>query len=100
MNPYPFALLNHLTLPVMRIVLSYVLRPGLAVGSLNQPRPQHWVRSKKKGRVFAAFPLRRQARPASREIILDFHSYAKSLTERLRQDRHRRLGTRPDLARF
>src|SRR5262249_4709371 len=39
------------------------------------------IRDKKKGREVAAFPLRRQARPASAEIILELVAYAKSLAE-------------------
>src|SRR5204863_9938853 len=44
---------------------------------------------KKKSRVLRPFPLRRQARPASNQIILDFFKYAKGFAECFRQDRDR-----------
>jgi hypothetical protein len=36
----------------------------------------------KKGRACAAFSLRRQARPASSQMILDFAAHAKSFAQR------------------
>src|SRR4029077_13533023 len=53
--------------------------------------PATAAEAKKKAAPCAAFPFRRQARPASLEIILDFGSYAKSPAERFRQDRHYRI---------
>src|SRR5258706_10149987 len=44
---------------------------------------------KKKSRMLRPFPLRRQARPASNQIILDFFKYAKGFAECFRQDRDR-----------
>jgi hypothetical protein len=65
--------LNHLTLPVMRIVLPCLLVTGIPAASVNQPRSMAlpgasagpWPPEQKKRPRHAAFPFRRQARPAS-----------------------------------
>src|SRR5260370_16726703 len=81
----------------MRIVLlPCLLVTRRDAASLNQPRPPvEDVPEQKKSRGVRPFPLRRQARPASAEIILDFADYAKSSAERFREDRHRRSLPRP-----
>jgi hypothetical protein len=59
------ALLNHLTLPVMRIVL-FLLTSTLLYRRVVEPAPATVAGAKKKAASCAAFPFRRQARPASR----------------------------------
>jgi hypothetical protein len=65
--------LNHLTLPVMRIVL-FLLAVTTATCRVVKPysrdrhdrlEPVASPEQKKRPQTFAAFPLRRQARPAS-----------------------------------
>jgi hypothetical protein len=86
----------------MRIVLvPYLLRrdrsrvskptPGGTFASRirNEPDRDHRIARSKKKAAAAALTLRRQARPASWTIILDFLSYAKSPAQRFRQDRYR-----------
>src|ERR1051325_8660913 len=84
MKPYPFALLNHLTLPVMRIVLLPACYGGGVV-------PRHGT---KKKAASCGLSLSAPGPPGVAEIILELREYAKSLAERLRQDRHRRSRTR------
>src|SRR6476619_1958637 len=69
MNPYPLALLNHLTLPVMRIVLLPVLpgrdttpRPKPARVGAGKSRFEFDRGHKKRPHSAAALTLRRQAR--------------------------------------
>src|SRR5882762_9683079 len=52
------------------------------------------IEQKKRPR-YAAFPFRRQARPASAQMILDFPIYAKSLDQRYRLGRYCPTRTRP-----
>src|SRR5712691_3601095 len=69
-EPFDLACDTHRSIPTCCDARERVIKPA--------PDPVVDVPEQKKRPLCAAFPFRRQARPASAEIILDFRVYAKS----------------------